>query len=244
MARVGDELSLAREPGLEASEHLVQRLAEAADLVAASGSGRRRPEISVETSAAWRRIASTGRRAERASDVARERGEEDGERADDQKLGEEAVEGLLLLVERRADDQDARVDPRGEEARGILERWAARARDEEIALESPRGLLGGRSGSPSTTGEDAARLPSGARSCANPSSPVASSSPAPVLDDGRERPGAQDEALVELLLERVPEPDVEERAEPREDDRHREREDERQAERDRNPAHAPSARRR
>ena len=100
-----------------------------------------------------------------------------------------------------------------------------------------------------TTGSDgrcASRTePSGAKSWANSSSPSeAVASPSDTLSRTLEANAAATrlEPFVDLLEQRVTEPDVEQRPDDDEHDRHRRRERERQPHAQRDPAHDPSCR--
>jgi hypothetical protein len=99
VARVRDEATLAREPRLEAVEHRVQRLAEAANLVLGLGNGQplvRSLGRDLGRSAPHRVDGSKRRRRE---SVPGERGEEEGERADDEKLRPQARERVGPILE-------------------------------------------------------------------------------------------------------------------------------------------------
>ena len=117
MARVGDEATLALERVSEPPEHVVERHAQATDLVA----GRREGEPPVGLS---RRnlLCLDPHRVDRPEScrrerVAEERREEQGDRRDEEEYEHEAVHRLVAIVERRADDEDAWAGPRRDEPR-------------------------------------------------------------------------------------------------------------------------------
>jgi hypothetical protein len=126
VAGVGDEAPLAREGILEPAEHLVQRESEPFDLVArmrhrqALAGALRRDRGGPAT----HRVDGTEREA--GQEIAGDGGDEQCDRAGDQELVAQAVQGLGPVLERRADDQHVgrAAAPRhrdGEEARRLVQ---------------------------------------------------------------------------------------------------------------------------
>jgi hypothetical protein len=125
VARVGDEVALAAEGGLQAAEHLVQGLAQPLDLVprlrhreplarGLRGDRRRPPPHPLD-------------RAQRGAgeQVARRGGQDERDRTGDQQLVPEARERLPVVLARGADDEHeapaVATDRRREQPRGLVQ---------------------------------------------------------------------------------------------------------------------------
>ena len=248
---VGDEGALPLERRLEPVEHGVQRLAQAVDLVVRAGQGQAPARLGGRDRGGLRAHRLHGAKGRRGEPVPEERGEDERGRPDDEELGEEPPDGLVAVVERRAEHEDARAARRphrdGEEpgtARDArrpvdLRRDRAAHRAGELVLVEqrlrPQGgrLLDDPAVRSEQLGEALVRV--GARACEGR---LGISGPHGRDDVG----GTRREALVDGLIERVGEPDVEEHAGRDEDDRHGEREGEGEAKADRKPAHRHSRR--
>ena len=145
VAGVGHEPALALKRLLQAGEHLVQRLAEAADLVLR---GRQRQPLAAALQGdPLRPLAHRldRREAGGGEPVADPGCEQDRDRNADQERPDEARERLVAVRERDADDQDERASP-GRQRAGEHPRRSLDAR--KLALEHgrvlrcPPGLLG------------------------------------------------------------------------------------------------------
>jgi hypothetical protein len=106
VARVGDKGPLARDRGVDALQHLVQRAAETAELVVAAGARQTLAEVvrrdlgcATAHSLDWRK-----RRA--GQQVARQRGEQEGGRPADQQDAGEVVKRPCPVLKRLAHDDD------------------------------------------------------------------------------------------------------------------------------------------
>ena len=250
MARVGDEAPLAREPGLEPREHLVQRAGEAGDLVVGgrdgqTSAGRRRGDL-LRLSA--HRLDGPQRRGRER--VAQKRSEQEGDRAADQQLVPQPFERLVAVAERGADDHDLLAGRRPEQPESLLvEAGDPASLDHDRGLAGPgelvgreeRGALERRRGvdhlavGPDHLRDVLVRLGQG---------PRLAERGAAALGLRRQVGGPRAQGRVDLLVERVREPPVKEEARRREQHGHREREGERQAQAEREAAHASSSRRR
>jgi hypothetical protein len=146
VARVGDEAPLAREPGLEPPEHVVERLAEPVDLVAGTRK-RKTPAGRVARDvlrSAPHRLDRMQRRA--GEEVAGCGGEQERERPGDEELLKKSFERLFAILERSADDEDdglaLGLRRRHEQPPGIFEARHLLASEKERAVERAP-LLGG-----------------------------------------------------------------------------------------------------
>ena len=232
MARVGDEAALSLERRLQPGEHRVERLSQPAQLVA-----RRRQCQPPPRLGCGHHLGLAPHRLHRPQgcsreEVAADRREEQGERADDEELGEQAVERVLRVLERDADREHSRPVDRGHE------QTEAVAFHRERAAEATADL-----------GEDEDRLLAARRRVEQPAARVVQLRDA-LVPGGAElvrRPDLRRpelERLVEPIHERALEPYVEERAERAQHDGHRNREGEREPPADRQPAHSPPSTRR
>ncbi len=213
VAGVRDETTLALETRVEPAEHRVERLAETSDLVLR----RRQREPSARRGRGDLR-GTAPHRVDRTQGGPRQQiaghgGEQQRNRPDDEQLPQQARERLIAVLERGPDDDrepaPVHVDPPGEPADARrLEPGALGKHRPVRAEDSEEGLV------------VAVELRRGV-----------------LADQRRNGIGPRVERLVELLLERIPEPDVEERSDGCEHERHREREDEREPKADRQPAH-------
>ncbi len=155
---------------------------------------------------------------------------------DDEELGEQSVERFLPVLERSADDEDELLsgDGRDEKPRLPVDALDV-AREVERAVSRSLDLL---------RGDDrrAVRIDDLGEGFVVPGGEVGVR---PLLTyERREGPGPRGQALVELLLEGVAEPHVEERADRGQHDGHREGEGEGEPDADRQAAHDPSSLRR
>ena len=239
MARVGDEAALARKAGVETAEHLVQRLPEAGYLVFRS----REWEPSLGGVGRDLLRLSTHRldRAQRSPchEVPDHRGDEKRDRQDHEQLGQEPVERLVAIVERLADDDDPIVDRDREQPE-------LRPSDLRLRHDSSRLALG--------RAPLSRAAPSRQRHCFPRQPTRPSREPAQVLPRPQttaevtsnvdaQLDGSHLQRVGDPFVERVSEPDVEDRADRRKHDGHDEREGERQPHPNRKPAHATLSRR-
>jgi hypothetical protein len=253
VTRVGNEGALALDRRLEALEHGVQGLAEAVDLVVRVGQGQAAARLRGRDRGCLRAHPLDRAQGGRRQPVPEERGEHECRRPDDEKLGEEPSHGLVAVVERRAEHEDARparrFDRDGEESCPARHAGAAVDLRPDFAPGCPRELVCLEQ-----------RLQAKRRRSVD-DAPVRSEQLGEALvcvgsggGEGRRRVarlqggddlgGARGQPLVDRLVERVGQPVVEEQAGRDEDDGHGQREGEREAEADRKPAHRHSRRRR
>ena len=227
MARVGHEAPLAGQALLEPAEHVVERLAEPVDLITRARereapAGRVPRDLGGLT--AHRLDRPQGGRRKEIAGAGRK---EQGEWADDEQLGEQLVERLVAVLERRADHER-----RGHEQAHRLA--ADFTREEEGAVLRARRLLGGheRSVEPGRRG--------GRRAVR--AEPLGDCLVVARFQRAATREGLRPhlEALVELFVERVAEPNVEKGADRDEHEGHRYGEGEREAQADRQAAHESS----
>jgi hypothetical protein len=122
VARVGHEGPLSGKRCVDAGEHVVERLAEAAQLVARLGEGQPLAASRPRDLAGPRPHRLDRAQGPRGDQVAEGRGRQQGERAGDEQLPGELGDGLVAVPERRAHDHGARVAGRpGEEPDGAVD---------------------------------------------------------------------------------------------------------------------------
>ena len=166
VARVRHELPLAVERAAQPAEHLVERLAEPADLVV----GLRQGEGLV--GAGQRHLLGPAPhrldrpQPRRRQHVAQQRSEQDRHRPADRKRGDEVGERLVAVLQRLADDRDARALPAGQHARRALD--ARQPPLDEDALAGRGAPQLGRRQRPPRTAEAVDHLPSGAQQLREP----------------------------------------------------------------------------
>jgi len=234
VACVRDEAALARERGFEAPEHAVQRLPETVDLVPR---GWKRESAARLGGGDGLRLAS--HRLHRAKcgggeSVAGERGDQKGKGPSDQERQEQASQGFLAVLERRADDDHGpssrRVDGGREQSCGFVRAGNAAARDLDRRGLGARGFSVREKRAP----EPARRVDDGAvrvEDLGKALSPLGESRVA-LTYERRDVRRALPKALIDRSVESGAEAQVEEQTRGREDDGHRNREGERQAEAD------------
>ena len=242
MAGVRHEAAFAIERAAEAVEHLVQRLAEPADLVA--GRRQRQPLVG----AAQRDVARApahrldGPEPGRGERIAEHGREEDGDGTTQREGANEVGQRVVAVLQRLADDHDLPVAAGlRQHARGSLDAGHAALDEGPLAASGPPQLGRADRGAPDGAG-------------AREHAPVRSQQLREALlalpgrarrrrvrgDDGA---GASAQPRGHALVEVAPQPQVDEQAGAREHERHRERERGREPHADGQPAHVPPSRR-
>ena len=257
MARVCDESPLARERGLEAAQHLVQRLAEPRNLVvgrryrqALTGRGGR----DLGRSAPHRLDRTQGRARE---EIPSERSQNEHDRAADEQLTAKRLERVVAVLEPCADNHDdpLAAGPGGprQELDGVVEagqrhavyeeRGSAGAleliRSQELLIPNERGAVEDRPVPVEYLSEVLLGLDEAAGGSFRERRLGVLGA-----DERCDVVGARAQTLIQDLSELAIEPDVEERRQAGEHERHGEREGETQAYPDRQPAQLSSLRNR
>jgi hypothetical protein len=245
--RVGDEVTFARDRGLEAGEHLVQGRPEPLQLVP----GRRDREALPGRCRRDRSRAAPHRlhRPQRqpGKEVAGRRGDDQRKRACDQQLVAESRERLLAILDRRADREHERPagtpQPRREDARRLVE--AGHRRPVDVDGTAARGLelATGQDRRPtewSRRVEDTAargqELGVALAAFHEPARAVVCKRRVRIVDERREILRPQAELAVQRQRQVRGEPQIEEQAGRGEHDRHRDGEGGRDANADRDHA--------